>query len=62
MPWTELKLIDEAGAGVALRAAASVLEQRRRGSRETARELYYGAYSLLRTLRQHLVQPRHAAA
>lgn len=38
----------------AARAAESALEQMRRGSRETARDLYYDTYSLIRALRRHL--------
>lgn len=41
-------------AEVATKAARSAIVQRKRGSREDVRELYYQAHSLLRTLRQHL--------
>ena len=39
---------------LAARAASSAVRQRRLGAREPTRVLYYGAHSLLRSLRQHL--------
>ena len=42
------------GMRLAERAALSVRVQLQRGVHGTARQLYYEAHSLLRTLRQHL--------
>ena len=48
--------LDAAGeAKVAAKAALAAIIQRQRGSREDARNLYYEAHSLLRTLRNYLV-------
>ena len=51
-----------AAAVLAMKAALSARVQRRNGSREPTRELYYRAHSLLRTLRQHLGSGPAAAA
>jgi hypothetical protein len=48
--------IPDPRAEVALRAAEIALLQRRRGSRDSTRDLYYEAHSLLRALRSHLMR------